>query len=352
MLGPLVVDTVDGLGPRDRVVVETLVVRGETSVPKELLAEALYGEAPPPTWPKIVQGSVARLRKAVGASTIETSPYGYRLIVHDDELDARNFERLVGRAREHLVTGDPDRAAYVVTEALALWRGRALPDLDEWEPGRLEAERLEGLRMDAEEVLVEAEIAAGRARASLEQARTLVNEAPARELRWGSWARALYQSGRQTEALQVLGRARTMLREELGQDPGAELAELEQAILRQDPDLAGADPVSASPVCPYRGLLPYEAADAEAFYGRDADVAACLTRLRDSGVLAVVGPSGTGKSSVLRAGVTAARGSHGRRDNARPPAARLPRLPRRPASAGGSRRAGGRPGRGAGHPLR
>ncbi len=305
MLGPLVVDTVDGLGPRDRVVLATLVVRGETSAPKELLADALYAAEPPPTWPKVVQGSIARLRKALGAGAIETSPYGYRLIVHEDELDSRNFERLLGRARDHLLTGDPDRATYVVTGALALWRGRALPDLEEWEPGRVEAERLDGLRMDAQELLIEAEIAAGRARACLEQARALVNEAPVRELRWGLWARALYQSGRQIEALQVLGRARTMLREELGLDPGADLAELEQAILRQDPELAGTDPVTASPVCPYRGLLPYEAGDAEAFYGRDADVTACLMRLRESGVLAVVGPSGAGKSSVVRAGVVA-----------------------------------------------
>ena len=305
MLGPLVIDTIDGLGPRDRVVLETLVVRGETTVPKELLADALYGEAPPQTWPKVVQGSVARLRKALGAAAIETSPYGYRLIVHDDELDSRIFERLVGRARGHLAAGDPDRAAYVVAEALELWRGRALPDLDEWEPGRIEAERLDGLRMDAQEILIEAEIAAGRARTCLELAQSLVREAPARELRWCLFARALYQSGRQTEALQVLGRARAMLREELGLDPGAELAELEQAILRQDPDLAGHEPVSASRVCPYRGLLAYEADDAEAFYGRDADVAACLARLRETGALVVVGPSGTGKSSVVRAGVVA-----------------------------------------------
>ena len=76
-------------------------------------------------------------------------------------------------------------------------------------------------------------------------------------------------------------------------------------MLRQDPSL---DPVVArevSATCPYRGLLPYDAEDADSFFGREDDVAACLRRLRDTGVLAVVGPSGVGKSSLVRAGVVA-----------------------------------------------
>ncbi len=152
VLGPLIVDGFDGLGLRDRVVLETLVVRGEQAVSKEVLADALYGDSLPATWPKVVQGCVARLRKSLGADAIQTTPYGYRLVVHDDELDARTFERLLGRAREHLADLDPDRASYVLAEALSLWRGPALPDLTEWEPGRVEAERLEGLRMDAQEL--------------------------------------------------------------------------------------------------------------------------------------------------------------------------------------------------------
>ena len=97
-----------------------------------------------------------------------------------------------------------------------------------------------------------------------------------------------------------------MLVDELGLDPGRELVELEQQLLRQDPSLDRrrcAREVSA--VCPYRGLLPYDAEDADSFFGREDDVAACLRRLRDSGVLAVVGPSGIGKSSLVRAGVVA-----------------------------------------------
>jgi DNA-binding SARP family transcriptional activator/WD40 repeat protein/energy-coupling factor transporter ATP-binding protein EcfA2 len=306
VLGPLAVSGGERIGPRDRVVLEVLVVRGGEFVAPEVLADALWGDAVPPSWSKVVQGCVARLRKTLGPSAIETSDYGYRLVTHDDLLDARRFERMLARAQRHLSDGEADRAAFAATEALALWRGPPLPDVEEWEPGHVEAERLEGLRMDAQELRVEAEIAAGRSRAVLEDARTLVAEAPFREARWSLFARALYQSGRQTEALQVLQRARRMLLNELGLEPGVDLTALEESILRQDPALATAAVAEASAVCPYRGLLPYEAEDADAFFGRDDDVAAALLRLRERGVLAVVGASGVGKSSLVRAGIVAA----------------------------------------------
>ncbi len=93
----------------------------------------------------------------------ESAPNGYRLDLTEEELDHRLFERLLERARESLAAGDPARASYLAQDALELWRGSALPDLEEWEPGRVESTRLEGLRMEAEELLVEAEIDAGRA---------------------------------------------------------------------------------------------------------------------------------------------------------------------------------------------
>ncbi|WP_028048656.1 BTAD domain-containing putative transcriptional regulator [Cellulomonas sp. URHD0024] len=306
VLGPLTVDGLDGFGLRDRVVLQVLVVRANEAVDTEVLADAVWAGSPPASWPKVVQGCVSRLRKHLGPQAIETTSYGgYVLRVSDDQLDSRRFERMVSRAREHLTDLDPDRASFVLDDAMSLWRGRALADLDEWEPGRTEAERLEGLRMDAQELRVEAEIAAGRPRTSLDEARALVREAPFRERRWALFARALYQSGRQSEALDVLDQAKRMLREELGLDPGTELLALEGAILRQDAALESAEPLPASLVCPYRGLLPYDSADAETFFGREADADACLSRLRARGTLAVVGPSGTGKSSLVRAGVVA-----------------------------------------------
>ena len=66
-------------------------------------------------------------------------------------------------------------------------------------------------------------------------------------------------------------------------------------------------------MCPYLGLVPYDIDDTDGFFGRDAEVDACLSRLATVGVLAVVGPSGSGKSSLVRAGVAAALQRDGRR---------------------------------------
>ena len=160
--------------------------------------------------------------------------------------------------------------------------------------------------MDAEELLVAAELGAGHAQAVLEQARTLVAHAPFRERRWVLLATALHQAGRQADALGAVKRARTMLADELGLDPGRDLVELEEQLLRQDPSLRPHEERTVSAACPYRGLLPFGAEDADSFFGREDDAAACLRRLRDTGVLAVVGPSGIGKSSLVLAGVVAA----------------------------------------------
>ncbi|HSJ20485.1 MAG TPA: BTAD domain-containing putative transcriptional regulator [Nocardioidaceae bacterium] len=315
VLGPLLVNGgAHGLAPRDRVVLETLAIRPKDVVTAEQIAEALWPETPPATWSKVVQGSVVRLRKVLGTGVIETVDHGYRLTVPRSDLDSLEFERLVSRAREQLTLGEPERATYTLDAALGLWRGRPLADLEEWEPGRREAERLEELRRDAEELRLEAALGTGRHREVLTEARKCVEDAPLRERRWELLALAQYRSGRQADALRTLHQVKNVLLNELGLDPGPDLVALEQAILRQESSLlADTAPVEPSVTCPYLGLVPYDVADTEAFFGRDADIAACLGRLADSGVLAVVGPSGSGKSSLVRAGLAAAVRRDGRR---------------------------------------
>lgn len=321
VLGPLEVDgTPSSLGLRDRVVLQALAVSPGVPVSADALAEAIWGEDLPASWAKVVQGCVVRIRKALGADTIETSPQGYRLVHHADHIDHLKFGRLLERARELVAAREPERAAYVLREALALWRGEPFAELVEWQPGRVATERLVELRLEAEDLLTEAELLAGHHRAALAPAQRMVREAPLRERRWGLLALALYQDGRQAEALQTLKRARRVLLDELGLDPGPDLVTLEEAILHQDPSLAVAATITQpSTECPYPGLVAYDIEDAATFYGREEVTASCLRRLDESRVLAVVGPSGCGKSSLVRRG-------GGRRPGAR----RAPGLRRRP----------------------
>jgi WD40 repeat protein/DNA-binding SARP family transcriptional activator len=282
-------------------------------VSAEQLTDALWGDEPPASATKVVQGCIARLRKILGADAIETTAQGYRLTVDHDDLDARRFERLLSRGRELLSLGQPERAAHVLGEATELWQGDPLREIEDWDPGRIEAERLQALRTEAEELRIEAALRAGRHLEVLATAQGLVAAEPLREQRWGLLARAEYQSGRQAEALRTLRRARAMLATEAGLDPGPDLVALEDAILHQDPTLT-VDSIEAEPseTCPYPGLVAYGIDDRDGFFGRESETAACLHRLRAEGVLAVVGPSGSGKSSLLRAGVAASLAAGGR----------------------------------------
>jgi DNA-binding SARP family transcriptional activator/WD40 repeat protein len=315
LLGPVSVDGANGaLSRRDRVVLATLAVGRGEALTTEQLADALWGEQPPASWNKIVQGCVVRLRRLLGPQSIETSPQGYRLAMTVADVDAWRFEQSVSRGRELLTLGQPDRAAFVLTEGLALWRGRALGELDDWDAGRIEAARLAELRMAAEELQLQACLDVGRSAEILAEAETLVAAAPLRERRWALLALAQYRSGRQSEALQTVHQVRTVLARELGLDPGPDLVALEQAILQQDPSLlTDAADTEVSRTCPYLGLVPYDVEDADGFFGRVQEVSACLHRLADTGVLVVVGPSGSGKSSLVRAGVAASLRRDGRR---------------------------------------
>lgn len=315
VLGPLQLEPspAGALGPRDRVVLAALVARAGAPVPSDALADALWHDAPPASWSKVVQGCIVRLRRVLGPNAITTEAGGYVLRLPADEIDARRFERLVGRGRELLALGEPERSWYCLGEALSLWRGPALPELQRWDPGRIEAARLAELREDAEEAHLEAALRAGRHRDVLSTARARVEESPTRERRWALLALAQYRTGQQADALRTLRDARAMLVRDLGIDPGAELAALELGILNQEPDLAApATLAEPSDECPWPGLVAFDVADSDRYFGREDDLAACLRKLRDGGVLVVVGPSGSGKSSLVRAGVGAALARDGR----------------------------------------
>ncbi|WP_169747629.1 nSTAND1 domain-containing NTPase [Demequina iriomotensis] len=296
------------VSPRERAVLEALLVSRPSEASAASLAEALWADAPPSTWAKQLQASISRLRKAYGSDAIVTVAHGYRIVPRRSggglEVDADEFEEAIERARELAAGHEHPRAATMLERALGLWQGRPYAALEEWPPAHGEAERLSELRAAAEDDLLEARLAAGDHRAVAEQAAALCATEPYRERRWHALALAQYRCERQADSLSTVRRAQRLLIEELGIDPGASLVNLEQAILRHDEALLAAPAARPpSPDCPYKGLAEYEPEDAELFFGRDDDVSAVLDTLERTRFATVTGPSGIGKSSILRAGL-------------------------------------------------
>jgi DNA-binding SARP family transcriptional activator len=226
-------------GLRDRVVLATLSLTPGRTVSNDRLCDALWSDDPPPSAAKVVQNVVLRLRRTIGATSIETRPGGYALMIEDDEVDARRFEKLLRTGRSHGADAEWEDAAAVLAAALRLWRGRPWPELDEWPPGKAEAARLEELRRCAEEELAAAQLACGRHHDWVAELEVMVGEEPLRERRWELLALALARGGRQAEAMRTFKRARDALGE-VGLEIGPELRQLERAIADDDPTLTAA----------------------------------------------------------------------------------------------------------------
>jgi WD40 repeat protein/DNA-binding SARP family transcriptional activator len=317
ILGPLEV-RVDGVpvpmgGPRQRALLALLLLSANRVVSRDRLIEELMLDPPGKRAERTLTVQVSRLRKALASvdgsepRLVASSP-GYVLRVLPGELDLDTFERVLAEGRSALEGGDPGRAAAAFREGEALWRGRPLADL-EFEPfARLEVERLEELRLVAVEERIEAELELGRHAALVPELEALVAEHPLQERLRGQLMVALYRAGRQADALASYRQTSELFREELGLEPSPSLRRLERSILDHDASLDGvpsAGPArAASPeVCPFKGLAFFDRADAEYFCGRERLVSDVLARLVEATLVGILGSSGIGKSSLLRAGV-------------------------------------------------
>ena len=249
LLGPLEA-VVDGKavalgGPKHKAVLALLLAEADAVVPASRLVDELWGDEPPSTATNLVHRAVSHLRKALGKTTIETRGTGYVVHPEPGSLDLHRFERLAHEGSRALADGQLARAAELLAEALALWRGPALSDLAD-EPGAQPlAGRLDELRTLARERRLEAELALGNHPESITTARELVREHPLRERPVGLLMLALNGSGRQVEALETYREARSALVTELGIEPGRWLREVEASILRQDPIPGEAAPAAA-----------------------------------------------------------------------------------------------------------
>jgi DNA-binding SARP family transcriptional activator/tetratricopeptide (TPR) repeat protein len=319
ILGPLEVsenDRVFPLGaPKERALLASLLLRANRVVATDRLIEVLWGAAPPDTARATLQTYVLRLRRALrpvrgsASPMIATSPPGYVLQVRPDQVDLHRFERLVAEARTAMAggdSGDMEKAAERLRQALGLWRGPALGEVASMSPLLMgEAARLEEARYAALDDRIEAELALGWHARLVGEVEALVGAHPERERLRRQLMVALYRSGRQAEALAVYRSTRQFLVQELGVEPSRALQELERAILRADPALEPALPAgkatlheTVSPRGPCQ-LPP----DIDDFTGREAAVAEVQQLLEAEPATAIVisaiaGKAGVGKTAL------------------------------------------------------
>jgi len=235
LLGPFEA-RVDGrpaaLPAKPRALLVRLLLDAGSVVPAETLVDALWGEHPPASAPKLLQVYVSQLRKALGADAIETRPPGYLVRA---ETDLGRFEALAEQARAEAV---PQRRAGLLRDALALWHGPALDEFRREPFARAAARRLAELHLGALAQRIEAELELGEHERLVGELAELVEQEPLREQPRRQLMTALYRSGRQADALATYREGRRLLVEELGIEPSPALQELERAILRHDPALA------------------------------------------------------------------------------------------------------------------
>lgn len=243
VLGPVGVLSPDGRpialgGRRQRELLCLLLTARGRIVGLDRLVDDLWPDAPPPRARGSVRTFVSDLRRALEADrarprVLVTEGPGYALRPPPDRVDLLRAEQRVEESRD----APPERAARLLEEALAQWRGEPFAEFAGAEWARGERARLAELRVRAVERLARARLDTGRTDEAVAALHALVADHPWREEAWRLLALGLYRGGRRSDALAALATARARLVGELGLDPDPRLAELEVGILRGDPAL-------------------------------------------------------------------------------------------------------------------
>ncbi|MFC5815851.1 BTAD domain-containing putative transcriptional regulator [Nonomuraea harbinensis] len=312
-------DELDLGGLRQRAVLARLLVARGQVVPVDTLLYDLWDDDTAKGAQSGLQVYISRLRRVLEPGRPRGGPNrllvtvasGYALRVAPDQVDALRFEQLVRAAGEHLEEGDPQSARGRLEKSLGLWRGTPYSDFADQTWAEAEVNRLAELRLVARERHADTGLRLGLPSETVPDLEALTTEHPLREEGWRLLALGLYRCGRQGDALAALRRARGILADELGIDPGPALRKLESDILAQSPELdltpppRPSRPVPAADTWPPRPATPVEPPplEPEPFVGRDAELSRLTTAAARTGrfqVAIVTGVAGAGKTTLLR----------------------------------------------------
>ncbi|MFV8048620.1 BTAD domain-containing putative transcriptional regulator [Mycobacterium sp. 48b] len=318
VLGPVqawVGDEPVDLGARlQRALLARLVAAHGHTVSVDRLIDDLWEGEPPPKALSALQVYVSHLRRALEPGRERRAPArilvsaapGYCLRLPVDAVDSWQFEAKVTAAYEE---SDPQQRLRLLEEALSGWAGDPFAGAGDALWAAPEVARLTELRLSAVEALAAAQVELGRYGTAVAALERHVRERPGREGAAAVLATALYRTGRQTDALDVLRRTRDHLVDELGLEPGRALRELERDILRQADHLEPsrpAQPVIPEVASPGRAELAARGRAELAAYGRaeefaEIDSAARAVAAGGSAVLWIAGEAGSGKTTLAAA---------------------------------------------------
>jgi DNA-binding SARP family transcriptional activator len=181
-----------------------LVIHANEVLSVDRIVDGLWGECPPVSAQSSLRYHMSKLRSSLGdaAKHLVTRAPGYVLELEPEAVDVHRFEAMAAEGRG-LIAAEPERAARVLVDALAMWRGSPLADFTYETFARGEITRLEEFRLSVLEDRIDADLALARHRELVGELEALVGEHPLRERLWGQLMQALYGSGRQAEALRA-----------------------------------------------------------------------------------------------------------------------------------------------------
>lgn len=315
-------------GPQPRLVTAMLLVGRDQAWTAEQLADQLWPAGPPQRWRPAVRALVSRVRAlladaGVDGMVVSSRAGHYHVELSDLSVDLELAHGDVVRAGRAVAEG-----RFSVADDLA---GRARTVLSRPILTGVDAPWVEDLRQVVAPDHIESLLLLGRARLGQGRwsaARSVLHEAlaraPFREEAWRDLMTVENAAGNMARALQIYEECRRQLADELGVDPSPQTQALHAAVLRGLPTPArepggsihlspadisltergvGETGHSADLRPPYVGLRAFEREDADRFFGRDATVQRLVDLLAAHGAVTVVGPSGSGKSSLVRAGL-------------------------------------------------
>ncbi|MGW2522624.1 BTAD domain-containing putative transcriptional regulator [Streptomyces sp. NPDC001617] len=288
-------------GSRLRTLLAALALRPGRVAPLDALIDEVWTDAPPQDAPAALQALIGRLRRALGKDAVTSAPGGYRLEATEDDVDLYVFEHLVHQGTAALARGDAARAAHVLDEALALWRGPALADL----PDRTAAAtRPNALHLEATRARIDADLRLGRADIAVPHLKELTAAHPYDEPLHALLIRALRDTGRTADALAAYESTRRSLADSLGTDPGPQLRALHTELLAEPQPQSTPLPQSASGPHAHPAPAPPPSRTGNlrprltSFVGREPELDAIRSELHRARLVTLTGPGGSGKTRL------------------------------------------------------